>query len=80
LQHQQKEAKMEKITKSTYIEELLEIKPQAVSYFLDKGIACLVCGEPFWGTIEELVLKKGFSKEQLEQFVEELNRLPEKIS
>jgi hypothetical protein len=71
---------MEQITKNTYVEELLEIKPLAVSYFLDKGIACLVCGEPFWGTIEELVLKKGYSQEQLEQFVEELNRLPEKIS
>ncbi|HPU23941.1 MAG TPA: DUF1858 domain-containing protein [Candidatus Kapabacteria bacterium] len=71
---------MEQITKNTYVEELLETKPHAVSYFLDKGIACLVCGEPFWGTIEELVLKKGYSQEQLEQFVEELNRLPEKIS
>ncbi len=71
---------MEQITKNTYVEELLETKPLAVSYFLDKGIACLVCGEPFWGTIEELVLKKGYSQEQLEQFVEELNRLPEKIS
>lgn len=78
MQHQQKEERMETITKSTYIEEILEIKPQAVSFLLDKGIACLVCGEPYWGTIEELVLKKGYSEEELEQFIEELNRLPQK--
>jgi len=75
---QQKEAKMQEITKNTYIEELVEIKPLAVSYLLDKGIACLVCGEPFWGTLEELVLKKGYKEEDLEQFVKDINSLPDK--
>lgn len=66
---------MQKISKSTTIEELIEIEPKAVSYLLDKGIACLICGEPYWGTLEELVIKKGYSRDDLEKIVDDINKL-----
>ena len=36
---------------------------------------CLACGEPIWGTLEEAAKKKGFSDEEIEIFVKELNAL-----
>ncbi|MGC8956636.1 MAG: hypothetical protein ACP5LT_02280 [Candidatus Kapaibacteriota bacterium] len=42
---------------------------------MEKGIRVLICGEPVWGTLEELVLAKGYSNEQLENFVSDLNKM-----
>lgn len=63
------------ITKETYIEELVEEYPGTVSYLMNKGIRCLVCGEPSWGTIESAAKEKGFSDEEIVGFVNEMNRL-----
>jgi len=63
------------ITKETYIEELVEEYSGTVSYLMNKGIRCLVCGEPSWGTIESAAKEKGFSDEEIVGFVNEMNRL-----
>jgi Ni,Fe-hydrogenase I small subunit len=42
------------ITRETKIEDTLREKPELVKIFIDAGAPCLVCGEPFWGTVEEL--------------------------
>ncbi|HPI36338.1 MAG TPA: DUF1858 domain-containing protein [Ignavibacteriaceae bacterium] len=63
------------ITKETYIEELVEEYSGTVSYLMNKGIRCLVCGEPSWGTIESAAKEKGFSDEEIAGFVNEMNRL-----
>lgn len=63
------------ITKEITIEELIVIKPDAVRYLMDKGIRCLICGEPAWGTLESVAREKGFSDKDIEKFVEELNKL-----
>lgn len=61
------------INKSTTIEDLVTILPESVNYFMEKGIRLLICGEPIWGTIEEIVLAKGFTNEELSKIIEELN-------
>ena len=66
-----------KITESITIEELAEKIPGAVSYLSKKGIRCIRCGEPIWGTLEEAILEKGFSEEDIRQFVNDLNKLAE---
>ena len=58
------------------VEELIEIKPEAVDFLRKKGIVCVLCGEPVWGTLEELATEKGFSKDEIVQIVSELNALP----
>ncbi len=63
------------ITKETTIEELVETKDEAVQYLKDKGIRCILCGEPIWGTVEEAAKEKGFSDEEISQIVNELNEL-----
>mgnify|MGYP006300643231 FL=1 len=63
------------ITKEITIEELVEQKVDAVKYLADKGIKCIACGEPIWGTLEEAAREKGFSDEEIRGFVSDLNRL-----
>lgn len=65
----------QKISKEITIEELITIKPEAVTYLMDKGIRCLVCGEPIWGTLESEAKEKGFNDSDIEKFVEEINSL-----
>jgi hypothetical protein len=45
---------MDRITENTHIEELLAENPGFSQIFIQYGLPCLVCGEPFWGTIREL--------------------------
>ena len=59
-----------KIIKSVTLEAVLEKYPQTVSFLQDKGVVCFMCGEPTWGTLEEILSKKGFD---VDQTVLELN-------
>ncbi|MDP2304067.1 MAG: DUF1858 domain-containing protein [Ignavibacteria bacterium] len=68
---------MKTITKDYLIEDLVNDYPFSVKYLMQNGIRCLVCGEPIWGTLEQSALEKGFSSEQIENFVKELNQLQE---
>jgi hypothetical protein len=63
------------IQKDITIEELTSIFPSSVTYLMEKGIKCLACGEPIWGTLEEAAREKGFSTEAIDRFVKELNTL-----
>lgn len=56
---------MDKIKKDMSIEDLIDTYPQAVQVFIRMGLPCLVCGEPFWGTIEELARKYNADPDQL---------------
>ncbi len=63
------------ITRETTIEDLVTILPESVNYFMEKGIRLLICGEPIWGTIEEIISAKGFSSEKVDEIVTYLNTL-----
>ena len=65
-----------KIDKSIAIEELVEIIPDSITYLRDKGIRCILCGEPVWGTLEEAAKEKGFTEDDIALFIQELNALP----
>lgn len=65
------------ISKTITIEDLVDEYPFSVQYLADKGIRCIKCGEPIWGTLEEACKEKGFENEQIEVFVKELNELKE---
>lgn len=64
-----------RIDKNISIEELVEILPASVAFLREKGIVCILCGEPAWGTFAELASSKGFTNEDIEQLVVELNEL-----
>ncbi len=63
------------ITKDILIEELVENYPFSVRYLMEKGIRCIMCGEPIWGTLEEAAKEKGFDDETIQGFVDEMNKM-----
>ena len=63
------------IDKNIEIEDLVDILPEAVSYLMEKGIRCLRCGEPIWGSLESAAREKGFNDEQIEVFVADLQKM-----
>ncbi len=65
------------ITKEIYIEELVERLPSSVNFLREKGLVCILCGEPVWGTLEQLAKQKGFSDEEIASLLIELNNLKE---
>lgn len=64
---------MTEIKAHTSIDELLELLPEANGYLIEQGLPCLVCGEPFWGSIGDLAGKHGV--EDVERIVSELNEM-----
>ncbi|MGK9369720.1 DUF1858 domain-containing protein [Melioribacter sp. Ez-97] len=66
---------MKKINKEILIEDLVNLLPESVTYLMEKGIRCLRCGEPIWGTLEEAAVEKGFDENQIDAFVEDLNEM-----
>ena len=60
------------INKEISIEELVENYPFAVRFLAEKGIRCIACGEPIWGTLEEACIEKGFSVEAIEAVIRHL--------
>ncbi len=66
---------METIEKDILIEDLVEDFPFAEEYLRVKGIKCIRCGEPIWGTLEDACKEKGFSDADINQFLVELNEI-----
>ena len=64
-----------KIDKTISIEELLSLIPTSVNYLSEKRIRCFVCGDPIWGTLESASLEKGFTPNDVDTFVKEINEL-----
>jgi hypothetical protein len=63
------------ITKDISIEDLVNHNVNSVGYLADKGIKCIACGEPIWGTLEQAAKEKGFNDEDVAAFVRDLNAL-----
>ncbi len=61
------------ITKDMWVEEVLEKYPTAQEFLSKKNIVCVMCGEPVWGSLEELVQDKDFSDEEIDTIIKELN-------
>jgi methionine synthase II (cobalamin-independent) len=64
-----------RISKDTTIEDLVAAVPAAIAYLRDKGVRCILCGEPVWGTLEQAARHKGKDDEQIAQIVSDLNTL-----
>lgn len=63
------------ITKEIQIEDLVTEYPFSVKYLMEKGIRCIMCGEPIWGTLEEAAKEKKFSDTDIDKFITEMNKL-----
>ncbi len=63
-----------KIEKDISIEELVTDYPKSVSFLMDKGVKCIACGEPIWGTLESVAQEKGFSEQDIDKLVVDLKK------
>lgn len=65
------------INKDILIEELVNNYPFSVRFLMERGIRCIMCGEPIWGTLEEACQEKNFSEEDINKVVAEMKKLAE---
>jgi hypothetical protein len=61
-----------KITPSLSVEDLVKMYPQSVHWLRERGIACVICGEPVWGKLGQLLEQSGYSTEEAERLVAEM--------
>ena len=59
------------------VEEVVEKYPEAVGILMDKGVVCMICGEPVWGTVGDLIKDKGLD---IKVTLDEINKELEKSS
>lgn len=60
------------VTKDTPVEDILEAWPGVVKFLINEGLPCLVCGEPFWGTIGELARSKDWPEDKIDGLIEKM--------
>lgn len=63
------------INKDILIEELINNYPGSILFLSERGIKCIQCGEPVWGTLEEACIEKGFNSIETDIIIDELNNL-----
>jgi methionine synthase II (cobalamin-independent) len=60
------------INKHISIEDLITKYPESIHDLMQKGIRCLICGEPMWGTLEEAAKEKGLTDAEINLLVAEI--------
>lgn len=64
-----------RIGRDTTIEDLVEVYPGVVRFFIEQGLPCIACGDPVWGTFEEVAKRSGRSDTEIDRLVIEMNSL-----
>jgi len=64
---------MPDITSGMLVADLIAAYPFAVSFLSERNLHCIICGEPVWGTIEQLARDKHFDPRQIEELIKDLN-------
>jgi hypothetical protein len=52
-------APSEKIQADQPVEDFVESHPALVGFLVHQGLPCIVCGEPFWGTLADLARSRA---------------------
>ncbi len=63
---------MESLSKDTLTEELVETDTRVVRFLINEGLPCVICGQPYWGSLGQLAREKGWSEERIDLLVEKL--------
>lgn len=59
------------------IEDLVNHFPGVSTFLINRGLPCIICGEPVWGTLRELAMDKHYNEDQITELV---NFLKEELS
>lgn len=63
---------MEAVRRSITIEDLARDYPSVFRFMIEKGLPCIICGEPVWGTFEEVASRGRKSETEIDVLIEEL--------
>lgn len=63
---------MKTIHRLISVEDLIRDHPGSVGFMVRKGLPCFVCGEPAWGTFEEVARRSGKPDSEVNALIEEL--------
>lgn len=66
------------ITENMLIEDLVREYPELIRPLAEKGLVCVACGEPLWGTLGDLARARGVA--DLPGIIAELNALVSPVS
>lgn len=58
------------LNEDIWMEDALRDFPKVASFLREKGVVCVQCGEPVWGTLKEAIGDKGLD---VEVIMKELN-------
>ncbi len=61
------------LTKDILVEDLVQHYPDLIGPLAHKRVVCMICGEAYWGTLEQLARSKGI--EDIDGLVAELSEL-----
>ena len=61
------------ITQDILMEDLVRDYPQVVPMLVRRGVVCIQCGEPVWGTLGEALQRAGI--EDREFMMNELDKM-----
>ena len=64
------------ISRTSDIEDIVSDYPELIRPLKEYGIACIVCGEPVWGTLEDLAKSKNIG--DIDKIIAEMNVTIEK--
>ncbi len=67
----------EPVTLDQWIEDILRKYPDSQDFLSKRGIVCVMCGEPVWGSLDEQMDEKGFDDAKKKQLLESLNEFLE---
>lgn len=73
------------ITLNTPVDELVEAYPAAVGFLAENNVVCILCGEPYWGTLGDLMTNKNIAQpevllDHLNSYLSNVNIEPNKHS
>lgn len=60
------------VSRESIIEDLVNEHPDSITFLMEKGIRCLRCGEPIWGTLGSAMDEKDFPIDRQMEIVQEL--------
>lgn len=60
------------VSRDSVIEDLVNDHPDSITFLMEKGIRCLRCGEPIWGTLGSAMDEKDFPIDRQMEIVQEL--------
>jgi hypothetical protein len=61
-----------KIDADINIEDLVKEFPSSVQWLRERGIICIICGEPVWGSLKELLSASGKNDIEIQQITSEI--------